>query len=816
MINRSLSTVRVGALLLAVHAFFSSSSQAAELQTCNRMCEFSFDSKKAYADPFNDVDVDVIFSSGDQSWRVPTFWRGGSRWTVRFAPPAAGEYQYRLESTDALNPDLNGHDGRVRIAPYAGPNVLLKRGAFRVSRNGRYFEQADGTPFYWLGDTWYTGFSDRLSWEGFQQLTADRKAKGFTLIELAVMTAHEELEPVDPGFANEGGAVWDAQFQRINPAFFDYADRRVQHLIDAELAPAIVGAWRRHLGHMSVAKLKQHWRYLIARYGAYPVFWIGGGEVYDPPAAERRQGIPYGSTYYDLTAPGWTEVVRYIRAIDPYHHPLTAHEIDPPFDTPLQDESLKDFELFQAGHRGWPSLATAVAQLNMHYARTAVSKPLIIGEIGWETLTVENFEGYQRMAFWLTMLNGAAGYTYGNAMTGESYSVDKPFHRFKFSAMTWEEGMRLPGSYQAGLGAQLLKQYPWQHIAPHPEWVTPRGTTLLEPRAQISGFDIDLIAAISVDNPPPDEQLPLGEWRNRRGTFRLPYAAGIPGKLRLIYIPPRTFSSMPKAPTVLKLEKDVRYRAYYWEPSLGIKFDLGTVQRPTPAALLFKDAFGAKSPAWTDHGAKSVKRQGVLVSNGALLTVATGIEQANAVAAVNVRGDSDAALVLRFHDVKNFIAARYSPKQKAIYVFERRDGTDGPPLGLTEVADIGPGFRLSAEVRDGAAVVSITDGQHSFTSPIVDVENVSAGGIGLLHQDDGATQSFDDFEVRMSPPIDTDEPLQKKLYDARGNYRGELSGPGWDDFGRNKHLLLDAYRPERLPFPQDFVLVLEAQPPISH
>jgi len=43
-----------------------------------RLVEWTIDSAKIYGDPFNDVDVDVIFSKDGQSWRVPTFWRGGS------------------------------------------------------------------------------------------------------------------------------------------------------------------------------------------------------------------------------------------------------------------------------------------------------------------------------------------------------------------------------------------------------------------------------------------------------------------------------------------------------------------------------------------------------------------------------------------------------------------------------------------------------------------------------------------------------------------------------------------------------------------
>lgn len=131
-------------------------------KTAVRTFEATFVSKKVYADPFNDVDVDVIFTRDNQSWRVPTFWEGDHRWSVRFAPPSPGEYTYRLESTDLANRDLNGHDDRVVITPYCGSNHLLARGALRVSGNRRYFEHADGTPFYWLADTWYTGLSDRL------------------------------------------------------------------------------------------------------------------------------------------------------------------------------------------------------------------------------------------------------------------------------------------------------------------------------------------------------------------------------------------------------------------------------------------------------------------------------------------------------------------------------------------------------------------------------------------------------------------------------------------------------------------------------
>jgi hypothetical protein len=63
--------------------------------------------------------------------------------------------------------------------------------------------------------------------------------------------------------------------------------------------------------------------------------------------------------------------------------------------------------------------------------------------------------------------------------------------------------------------------------------------------------------------------------------------------------------------------------------------------------------------------------------------------------------------------------------------------------------------------------------------------------------------------LRKSPTLIADEHLDSKLVDARGVYRGSLTGKYWADFGKEKAILLDAYQPPPLPMPQDWVLVLE-------
>lgn len=805
----ALRVVNIIVSLAALVALLRRENAVADVPPSNaqeRLVEWTIESRKTYADPFNDVDLDVIFEKDGQSWRVPTFWRGGQRWTVRFAPPLPGEYAYHLESTDAANPDLNAHEGHVTITAYTGTNPLLKHGMIRVSVNKRYFEHADGTPFYWLGDTQWMGLSERISWEGFQRLTADRQAKGFTVVQIVVGLVPDEDVPDGSGARNEGGPVWDKNFKHINPSYFDFADRRLACLINAGLVPALVGGWSKTLTQTGVEGMKKHWRYLIARYGAYPVLWVGGGEVYDPPEAYARTHRI--AVLDEHRVPGWTEVVRYIKETDPHHHPLTVHEFAG--EVTLQDESLKDFRLNQAYHDGWPSISVNVAELDAHYARVPVTQPIVQGEIGYENIGGVHLEDFQRTAFWLTMLNGAAGYTYGSAPTFEFNNPNLPLHNSQYSFMTWEEGMNLPGSYQVALSAKLLQQYPWWQFQPHPEWVAPRGTTLLEPRGDAQSLDL--------------WDRDSDEWKAHGGEFRLPYAAGVQHQVRFVYIPTGVGMENSAADlTVLDLERGVRYHGYYWDPSLGIKFDLGDVERPAAGKLIREDSFeGARTSMWKDQMGVGQRTHGRLVTDHELLSVLGGIKERNGVAAAEARSDSDAGIVLRYQDADDYVAAVYSVEDRALYLLNRKQGVNSEALGKTPVPAIGSDIRLTAEVRDGWGAASLSDGQRTYTTPIVDItgsltafrpqdlSGVKAGSIGLLHRG-GTAQSFGHFEVRRSPELaPNSRPLERKLYDARGVYRGEMTGPVWDDYARDKVLLLDAYRPERIPSSQDWVLVLEA------
>ncbi len=77
----------------------------------------------------------------NEEWMYP---QGTPVWTVRFAPPEAGTWKYRIEVREARG-TARSAERTLTINPPTDP---LNRGPVRVSsRDTRYFEYADGTPF---------------------------------------------------------------------------------------------------------------------------------------------------------------------------------------------------------------------------------------------------------------------------------------------------------------------------------------------------------------------------------------------------------------------------------------------------------------------------------------------------------------------------------------------------------------------------------------------------------------------------------------------------------------------------------------------
>lgn len=444
----------------------------------NVMAEFSFTASLTHADPFNDVTLDLLFNdpTGQES-RVPAFWAGGKVWKARYASPFVGTHRFRTECSPATDTGLHGITGELQVKPYAGQNPLLLHGPLRVTGDKRHLEHADGSPFFWLGDTWWMGLCHRLHWpDEFQKLAADRKTKGFTLVQI-VAGLYPDMPPFDPRGANEAGFPWEPDFARIRPEYFDAADLRLGHLVDSGLAPCIVGAWGYFIPLMGVEKAKQHWRYLVARYGAWPVVWCVAGEANLPYYLAK--GFPYDDREQ---VRNWTEVARYLRKTDPFRRLITIHPTGIgrlSSRNAIDDIALLDIDMLQTPHAREEAVVPTVKTVRESYADTPVM-PVINGEPCYEMLLDKIPARWPRAMFWICMLNGAAGHTYGANGIWQCNRPGQPHGSSPngapggvgYGTITWEEAMNLPGSSQLALGKKLLERYPWQNFTPHPEWAS--------------------------------------------------------------------------------------------------------------------------------------------------------------------------------------------------------------------------------------------------------------------------------------------------------------------------------------------------------
>jgi hypothetical protein len=436
--------------------------------------EFSFTTETQYKDPFNMVDVDMVVTNPDgHSQRIPAFWAGGNAWKVRYASSKVGDFFWSLECSNRKDNDLNQKRGTFTVQPYRGELYLYKHGAIKVSKDMRHFEHEDSTPFFWMGDTWWMALS-RMHWPNdFKELVADRKEKGFNLVQVVagIFPEFREKEPLPEYAANEGGTAWDNEFNSLRPEYFDAADKRIKHLIEQGIIPCIVGAWGYFMPWMGEANLKAHWRYLIARYGAFPVIWIGAGEA----------NLPY---YADEVFPDdrqkqarrWSDVTRYVRTIDPYKRLISVHPTAWHFFTSrhcIDDENLIDFDFLQTPHGATyydgKSPIEEMVYLTVLRSRAAgIPKPVINGESSYDMHAGLKTPDVPRHNFWISIANGAAGHTYGaNGIwqvngNGDAY--------MNYGDVTWKEAMSYEAATQIGGAKKWLEKLPWYSFQPYYNW----------------------------------------------------------------------------------------------------------------------------------------------------------------------------------------------------------------------------------------------------------------------------------------------------------------------------------------------------------
>lgn len=386
--------------------------------------------------------------------RIPAFYDGGSTWRVRFTPTLPGRWTYRT-----ICPGDNGLDGQIGlldVTPAAGENPLYRHGGFlRVSDNHRHLTYSDGTPFFWLGDTWWFCPSHLMPFDSsnqpeipsmFQALIDLRREQGFSVVHWAFLETNGLY-----------GNYTDLYTETFNPDYWREVDRYITYANDAGIIPVIGLGFHHGLDAPTLEELQRVWAYVLARYGACAVSWLICGE-YNLASKDEEYTEADAARIEKVLALG-----QFIKDHDSYQRAMTVHPYWYGHDRrQAWAQPWYDFILLQGGHGqdGPP-----VDFYRRIYAEQP-NLPVVEGEVTYEGIFGFSDAVVRRNAY-KALQSGCCGFTYG--AQGLWYPTqDEADDKFKEWGATkpWWLAMRLPGAAQLRHLRDLYESADWPALEP--------------------------------------------------------------------------------------------------------------------------------------------------------------------------------------------------------------------------------------------------------------------------------------------------------------------------------------------------------------
>jgi len=181
---------------------------------------------------------------------------------------------------------------------------------------------------------------------------------------------------------------WNGFASDLNPGFWQNSDLRIQYAVDQGLVVALGIDWGRLLDSGNEEDYKRMARYIVARYGAYPTVWTGGGE------------------YGQGSATSWKNVLDYTYSIDAYKRANTLHN-DYTNTIAFRDDDAYHIDFLQSGHGALRDKSYWLE----HYNATP-TKVVIEGEANYENINGIP-SSYTRETAWNANMAGSAGFSYG-------------------------------------------------------------------------------------------------------------------------------------------------------------------------------------------------------------------------------------------------------------------------------------------------------------------------------------------------------------------------------------------------------------------
>jgi len=274
-------------------------SSSADDRTCHvwEKVEITLGARNGYDNPYTEVVVWVDLKGPGFEKRCYGFWDGGDTFRVRVTATAAGTWAW-TSGSQPPDPGLQGHRGSFTAVDWTAAQKQenpCRRGMIRPSANGHAFNYADGTPYFLVGDTWWATPTFRFRWRdndalrpmgpeaGFKEFVAYRRRQEFNCIALLAALPNWANDDRPARLNTADGTVLRAAWsqagtqsaktmtdeagnraflfpgkvpgyeqyfpdvQRINPAYFQSMDRKIDYLNAQGFVPFIEVA-RRDIG----------------------------------------------------------------------------------------------------------------------------------------------------------------------------------------------------------------------------------------------------------------------------------------------------------------------------------------------------------------------------------------------------------------------------------------------------------------------------------------------------------------------------------------------------------------------------------------
>ena len=275
-----------------------------------------------YDNPYADVIVWVDLKGPGFSKRVYGFWNGGQEFVVRILATTAGQWSW-VSGSDQEDAGLNGQSGNFDAVPWPAAALAEnpnRRGMIGPTLDGRGLQYADGTPFFMLGDTWWSVPTWRFPLRddnelrpigpeaGLNEYVRLRKEQGFNCAGIMASLPNWAQDGKDrrliaddgtviraawptPGtntamdMHNEGGRAFEfpgkvpgyedvfPDVDRINPAYFKVLDKKIDYLNAQGFVPFLEvarrdsgQAWKKY--YRWPDSYTRYVQYVFARYQA--------------------------------------------------------------------------------------------------------------------------------------------------------------------------------------------------------------------------------------------------------------------------------------------------------------------------------------------------------------------------------------------------------------------------------------------------------------------------------------------------------------------------------------------------------------------